>query len=365
MFFAREGGAGAVVDTGAGVPSPSAPADGGGRRLLGHVAALALFMLVSLLEPPARRSSGARVERAPSLPLASVPPRLAVIILAGKTETDDPSPAVRAFVGSYSGSPYDLFVLHEGMRAPIAAIASVVPSVTFVDVTEFFNPVLLYAQRGIFPGITCSGGGKGWLPGYRLMCRFMSGPVYWLPELDAYDQVLRIDQDSLFTAPITHSLALQGNETYAYARLQTDDAECQLGFPELVRRQYEGAPEVLRFGSNAWSAPWERTLGIYNCNFEVASLLRFRSQHYRAFWEAVDEEGLFYSTRLGDHEVKTVYVETFEPEAHVVCYADLPYSHPGDALDARGPCGAPNLAGRVRSYASQPPGRRGQRVVTS
>ena len=124
---------------------------------------------------------------------------------------------------------------------------------------------------------------------------------------------------------------------------------CTVGFPELVRSLYDGSPDVVRFGANVWSKPWERLPWVFNCNFEVVSLARFRSPHYRAFWAHVNDAGLFWATRLGDHQVKTLYVETFEPEEHVVCYGNLPYGHPNDHADG-GPCGDLHV-GRTRWFA--------------
>jgi hypothetical protein len=113
-----------------------------------------------------------------------------------------------------------------------------------------------------------------------------------------------------------------------------------------VRSLYNGSADVVRFGPNVWSDPWQRLPWVFNCNFEVVSLARFRSPHYRAFWAHVNGAGLFWSTRLGDHQVKTLYVETFEPEDNVVCYGNLPYGHPNDHADG-GPCGELHV-GRTR-----------------
>jgi hypothetical protein len=145
------------------------------------------------------------------------PPRLAAMVLAHH----DPTPAIRQFVASYVGSPYDLFVLREGVPGPadVAAVAAIVPNATFVDISMHFDPSLL-----VVPNATAQTCGSS--AGYRLMCRFMSGPVYWMREFDAYDQVLRFDDDSRFTAPITQSLALNESETYAYALKQKDAPRC-------------------------------------------------------------------------------------------------------------------------------------------
>ena len=301
---------------------------------------------------------------------------LAVMVLAHH----DPAQIIREFVQFYSGSRYDIFVLHEGRRINMSAAAAAAPNVTFVDVSMYFNESLLVRRSNGEP--TCGAG-----IGYRLMCRFMSGPVYWLREFDKYDQLLRFDTDSHFTSPITESLMLHGHESYAYALKQKDALQyvsfmhadrqtdtllcnnffffffcnrpppppphdfcsCQIGFTDLVHSIYEKTGDFLRFGENAWAAPWVRLSWVFNCNFEVVSLRHFRSIHYRTFWDHINSAGLFWSTRLGDHQVKTIYVETFLREDSVVCYADLPYSHPNDHADG-GPCGKFHV-GRTRSFS--------------
>jgi hypothetical protein len=293
-------------------------------------------------------SAAAASPPAPAAPAPGLPrPRLAAFVLSH----GNPSQALSEFVASYSGSRFDVYVLHEATVSAdaAAALAALAPTVAvrFVDVTKYFDPALL------LPGTANAPMSCGSPVGYRLMCRFMSGPVYWLPEFDAYDQVLRFDDDSRFTAPIAQSLELRAGEVYAYALKQLDSGDCQIGFPELMKAAYAGSPDVVRFGANGWSEPWVRSGWIYNCNFEVASLAAFRSAHYREYWARINTAGLFLTTRLGDHQVKTVYVETFQPEESVVCYASLPYGHPNDHADG-GPCEGAHDVGKKRSYA--PPG---------
>ena len=182
-----------------------------------------IFLVSYVLDNHAQSSAATPVRQnfllqaaAPLLPSSSPRrPRLAAMVLAHR----DPSPAIRQFVDNYLGSHYDLFVLHNGLHPDTAAaIAALVRNVTFVDISAHFDSSLLVHSSTVQ---TCSSS-----TGYHLMCRFMSGPVYWLPEFDAYDQVVRFDDDSRWTAPITQSLELNGSETYAYALKQQDSSGC-------------------------------------------------------------------------------------------------------------------------------------------
>ena len=260
------------------------------------------------------------------------PRRLAVALLLGRA---DPSDAVRSFVSAYSRFSYDFFVLYEQLTPEALEIDRLVPGgARFINVSSFFRRELI----GGIVQTSCFSHAPLVEEGYRLMCRFMSGPVYWLPEFDGYEQLLRFDDDSAFTSTLTTSLELRGSETYAYTLFGGDPVWCQFGIVELARSAYENASlpsEYVRWGPLTYSAPWVRAINtekqdvtIFNCNFEVVSLARFRSAHFRDFWARVEAAGLFFSTRLGDHELKTVYLETFERAENVVCYQNLPYSHP-------------------------------------
>ena len=260
--------------------------------------------------------------------------RLAVFTLLRTTSWE----AINSFASSYSFSTWDLFVLHDGGSLDFDLLQkNVAKPIHFIDVSSFFQRLLI---RGI-KQTSCFSHPPHLEDGYRLMCRFLSGPVYWLPEFDSYDQILRFDADSRFTGLVSSSLELESHQVYAYTLLSHDPLECQLGILDLLREVYSTS-SVLRWGKNVYSAPWVRlvrrdnswfTAGnpdvtVFNCNFEVASLSLFRSNHFRKFWAHIDQSGLFFSTRLGDHELKTVYLETFQPEESVVCYSNLPYSHP-------------------------------------
>ena len=235
-----------------------------------------------------------------------------VIILPNRP---DPTSSVKQFIAQYTGSEYDLFILHEGLPEDQMQAFSALTNVTFVDISAHFDSSLLLAANGKRTASSCLS-----RIGYRLMCRFMSGPVFWLPEFDSYEQLLRFDDDSRFTGPINRSLSLRNKETYAFAVFSVDSDECQVGFPELVSATYNTSLDVVRFGPNAWTSPWRRNRDsagrnkIFYNNFEVNSLARLRSQHYRTFWATINEAGLFMSTRLGDAQVKTLTLKPLSPK---------------------------------------------------
>lgn len=235
-------------------------------------------------------------------PHPALPERLAVVMLLDPSGNGDGGAnwleALDSFISNYQGSAYDVFILHEAQPDAgmpyltlenVPALATLLESrrsvalfgdVSFIDVRKHFSPDVL----GPLGDRQIGGGGCSYSLGYRLMCRFMSGPLYWLPELERYDQLLRIDDDSRYTHPIRRPLQLRDNEMYAYAIVSHDHEDCQRGVPEMIRAAYEGKPDVLRFGSLIYAEPWVHNKANLMC------VRRFRSHHalvacVRVSWE--------------------------------------------------------------------------------
>jgi drug/metabolite transporter (DMT)-like permease len=268
-------------------------------------------------------------------------PKLAAMILVNPHEPISQTiESVLSFRKMYS-FPHDFFVLYEVLTDEMKLVLSTELSfVKLINVSSYFQTTHVNAKPN-----TCT-----FYVGYHLMCRFMSGPVYWLPEFDIYEQLLRIDDDSRFTKRLSRSLELVGQESYGFTLYHYDQKDCSQGFMDFMRLTYGTSNDVKRFGLGAYYEPWVRIndTKVFNCNFEVVSLKRFRSRHYKEYWSFIDASGLFFSTRLGDHQVKTVYLETFEPAENIVCYAHLPYFHQGTLYDED--CNFPSFGWSTRTF---------------
>lgn len=207
--------------------------------------------------------------------------------------------------------------------------------VIFVDVHQFFvSDVKIEPIPGCDTPL-----------GYRLMCRFMAGPVYWLEELDTYDFVIRMDDDSVFRGPITHDLVAEvfdRNASYAYALDGRDDASCTRGADTFIRQWSSLARQTFDVELGRLQQPITRSNPKYrneqldiarsyvmNCNFEVVRLSYFRHSHYRAYWQKLEESGLFLTSRLGDHQAKTLYLDLYSQPHEIICFGNLNYSHAG------------------------------------
>lgn len=63
-------------------------------------------------------------------------------------------------------------------------------------------------------------------------------------------------------------------------------------------------------------------------NFEIADLDFFRSNHYRTFFEFLDETGNFYYERWGDAPVHSIAVALFLPKHQIHFFSEIGYHHP-------------------------------------
>ena len=202
--------------------------------------------------------------------------------------------------------------------------------IVFVDISEEFTP------RSPYKDITWKSCAFDIRVGYRYMIRFMSGPLYWLPQLDNYTYALRMDDDSLFTAPIHTQLTLElekMNSAYAYAVDSTERPDCYYGFEAFIQNWIKEDKDgkkplpILPTNKKFMNDQYHMHNFLFNCNFEIVRLDYFRHPHYRKYWKHLDDSGLFFSTRLGDHEVKTAYLDLYEAPDKIICFANLPYFH--------------------------------------
>ena len=168
----------------------------------------------------------------------------------------------------------------------------------------------------------------------------MSGPVYWLEELKEYEYLIRLDDDSLFTGPVRMDLIdlmKQYRAVYGETLDHNDVKDCYVGAEEFIKSwigtvnheaygmkvQYPFSQSNAKFVDNGLTM----TNAIFNCNFEIVQLEFFRSKHYREYWKAIHDSGLISGTRLGDHQIKTMYLDLLTKPDQVICFKGLPYQH--------------------------------------
>jgi len=240
-------------------------------------------------------------------------------------------------------------------------------TVVFVNVTNEFAPIPERNNYYLKHRTACHGDYS-----YRAMCRFASGPIFWMDFTKDYDYFVRMDEDAYFQRKVPTDLVSNlkaMNAGYGYALEQTSSSQCRIGMNNTIVKF------INEVDHDAYGRPWVRlgnfkffhqmpnnkfdivdvkeitkkplyphaskthgsvniaedlvaiTYYTYNCNFEIADLKYFRHPHYRLFFKYFDDSGSYFSTRMGDHEVKTLYLELFAERQKIGCYPDLPYFH--------------------------------------
>ena len=175
--------------------------------------------------------------------------------------------------------------------------------------------------------------------GYHYMCRFMAGPVYWLPELARYKYMIRMDAHSVFTRMVDKDFEKVMEEhqaIYSWTIEEGTPHVCRVGFEPLLREinHKENWTRRASFAENYKFDGRGKHVNdaVFNCNFEVVNLHYFgRSPQYRKFYQYMEDSGLFWTTRLGDHEVKTAYLEQYVEKEKLLCFNNLPYRHYGES----------------------------------
>ena len=129
--------------------------------------------------------------------------------------------------------------------------------------------------------------------GYCHMCRFWTSQVWKRPILDNYQYCLRLDTDSEILSPVGFNLfeeMKRRNAIYGYVQGSDNIMEQ----PQFV----SGLQEVL---DQAGYRYYSDLRHVYYTNFEICKIDWFRSEDWSKFANVVDNSGLHFYSRLGDH----------------------------------------------------------------
>lgn len=105
---------------------------------------------------------------------------------------------------------------------------------TFIDVTsEFRKPPPSHPMMAKYHARNrCEGDFS-----YRAMCRFASGPLYWIKFLDPYDYIVRLDEDARLTRRVPTNIVsdlVDINGAYGYVLEQPSSSACRVGLDEHI-----------------------------------------------------------------------------------------------------------------------------------
>jgi len=139
--------------------------------------------------------------------------------------------------------------------------------------------------------------------GYRHMCRFWSRIVFELLQ-DEFDNIMRLDDDSLIMEPVTDLFKLlrSSNKTYMYRLLQKGEKyDVSKGFIEACNTFSYG--QKVPQNMNEWDV-------VFN-NCFVARMDLFRRKDVQDFIRMMDNTGGIYYHRWGDALIHTAILYKF------------------------------------------------------
>ncbi len=165
--------------------------------------------------------------------------------------------------------------------------------------------------------------------GYRHMCRFFSGTIFYHPALKDYDYYWRLDTDSFLLDKINYDVFLfmqERNLEYGYIHIDKEELGAIQGLWNTTKKYIESnniKPKFLhKFMSNG---VWDRS--YYYTNFEISKLDYWRSDEFMNFFNYLDRSGGIYKYRWGDAVIHLLAVSMFVSEEQVHKFSDIAYQH--------------------------------------
>ncbi|CAH6722760.1 probable mannosyltransferase Ktr4p [[Candida] jaroonii] len=179
---------------------------------------------------------------------------------------------------------------------------------------------------------------------YHNMCRFYSGGIFKLPELQKYRYYWRIEPDVQFNTEIDYDvfkyLQTTGKVYGFTVNLYDIEKSIETLWPETLKFLNKGDnyKYVDPNGSFQWLLENQQhpeknkvTGGYSTChfwsNFEIADMDFFRGEAYTEWFNHLDSTGNFYYERWGDAPVHSVGLGLFAPKDKIHWFRDIGYFH--------------------------------------
>ena len=159
--------------------------------------------------------------------------------------------------------------------------------------------------------------------GYRHMCRFYSGEMYFQKILKDTNYYLRLDNDSFFREPVEYDIFKymeDNNYIYGYNATLGDNPQVTVGLLEACQI-YSQTRKVIK---DINDIPFPQ---VYYTNFEIAKFNWFLNPDYLDFYNFIDMLGGIYQYRWGDHIIKFLGLSMLLEDKYKCHFKDLPYVH--------------------------------------
>eukprot|EP00392_Amoebophrya_sp_AT5.2_P002894 g2899.t1 len=174
-----------------------------------------------------------------------------------------------------------------------------------------------------------------WSIGYRGMCKFRSGTMFFQPVMEFYEYAMTLDTDGYFPQDLDNDpieRMWRGNYTYTWSHLLPDQPGAvrhfwswSLMFFQMKQIDWRSRPllqDFIRPEDLEWN------YNLYMNDIEINKLSFFRSDRYQEYFRYLDSFNGFFLYRWGDHALRTIAVGMYLEPADVM-QMKIPYGHQG------------------------------------
>lgn len=209
-------------------------------------------------------------------------------------------------------------LLYDGLNlADICAVTATFMkgniSFRYVDVSAYWD---LTERELALSTSNLTGGCTGWPASYRSMCAFWIFHVHHV--LSDYRWYWRLDTDSRLLAPVTRDVfkwAEENREQFVGVQFYPTTT-CSEGLVDAIQSWLQHRPknETYAWLPAVFSDPGDVaswTKNVVNTHFELIDMDLMRTESWRSFSAMINATGGIWTTRWGDHQIKTLYAGLF------------------------------------------------------
>jgi len=149
--------------------------------------------------------------------------------------------------------------------------------------------------------------------------QFVTGEIQELPQMQQYDYVLKMDDDTFILKEIDFDLFEfmdYGNYKFGPFAVKSynykNALDCQIGFRELVKDFIKKNNIIPVSSALDKNGDWDN-VGIFDPT--IWDLRIFRTENWKKWWNYVNESGGIYKYRWGDQEIHIIYTRMFYPDS--------------------------------------------------
>ena len=301
-----------------------------------YVACVAACVLVLVVLYSADQSSGFAPQT--STTLVDGRAKFALVILATAKDAGDLN---RLFVSVERWCVgYDaIFIYHNGDLDRSALTTDVLRDPALTRLVELTGTDWDRLPEGFDPSTRVNDFKKRSEWGYNHMIRFWFADVFWRPELQAFDYLVRLDSDACLFGPLVLPDAIEPHHVYKPNVWNADRGEYVEGLWDTVQN-YISKEKIEPRNTWMWSLSLlfhkrlGRELGYYN-NFEITRREFFQQPNVKSFTDRIVSQAPYgiYKHRWGDAILRYITLALFSSREEIAPAVDV-YLHPTHSCGA-------------------------------